>query len=205
MRSHLLNAVTLLPILFAIDSFAQDDCAEYHRFNCERSTDTRFNMNGQSKSASVQIGVPTELNIIVYKGQDYRIAFCYDEKVIGDHVVARLIEKVREPKDVSEQVIKKEELLDANGDPSGQFKESTVTETKRVFEDVEKELWKNEDHEMADAIEFTATATKRLIVEVTAPGAVNAKPKRSDKKFDIGCVGILIEHMPTPAMGFDDK
>ncbi len=80
-----------------------------------------------------------------------------------------------------------------------------MTETKRVFEDVEKELWANEDHEMADAIEFTATATKRLIVEVTAPGAVNPKPKRSDKKFDIGCVGILIEHMPTPAMGFDDN
>ncbi len=201
MRSTLLTAAALS----TFGLFAQDDCAEFHRFNCERSTDTRFSMNGQSKSASVQIGVPTELNIIVYRGQDYRIAFCYDEKVIGDHVVARLIEKVREPKDVSEQVIKKEELLDANGNPSGQFKESTVTETKRVFEDVEKELWKNEDHEMADAIEFTATATKRLIVEVTAPGAVNPKPKRSDKKFDIGCVGILIEHMPTPAMGFDDK
>ena len=201
MRSTLLTAAALS----TFGLFAQDDCAEFHRFNCERSTDTRFSMNGQSKSASVQIGVPTELNIIVYRGQDYRIAFCYDEKVIGDHVVARLIEKVREPKDVSEQVIKKEELLDANGNPSGQFKESTVTETKRVFEEVEKELWKNEDHEMADAIEFTATATKRLIVEVTAPGAVNPKPKRSDKKFDIGCVGILIEHMPTPAMGFDDK
>ncbi len=201
MRSTLLTAAALS----SIGLFAQDDCAEFHRFNCERSTDTRFSMNGQSKSASVQIGVPTELNIIVYRGQDYRIAFCYDEKVIGDHVVARLIEKVREPKDVSEQVIKKEETLDANGNPSGQFKETTVTETKRVFEDVEKELWANEDHEMADAIEFTATATKRLIVEVTAPGAVNPKPKRSDKKFDIGCVGILIEHMPTPAMGFDDN
>jgi len=58
---------------------------------------------------------------------------------------------------------------------------------------------------MADAVEFTATATKRLIVEVTAPGAANPKPKRSDEKFDIGCVGILIEHMATPAVGFDDK
>lgn len=205
MRSQLTQALAVLPLLLATGVFAQDDCADFHRFNCERSTDTRFSMNGQSKSASVQIGVPTELNIIVYKGQDYRIAFCYDEKVIGDHVVARLIEKVREPKDVSEQVIKKEELLDANGNPSGQFKETTVTETKRMFEDVEKVLWDNQEHEMADAIEFTATATKRLMVEVTAPGAVTAKPKRSDKKFDIGCVGILIEHMPTPAVGFDDK
>ncbi len=205
MRSRLQLTIALLPLIGSLAVLAQDDCADFHRFNCQRSTDTRFSMNGQSKSASVQIGVPTELNIIVYKGQDYRIAFCYDDKVIGDHVVARLIEKVREPKEISEQVIKKEERLDADGNPSGKFKETTVTETKRVFEDVEKELWANEDHEMADEIEFTATATKRLIVEVTAPGAANPKPKRSDKKFDIGCVGILIEHMPTPAMGFDDK
>lgn len=202
MRSHLL---TTAAIITALAGFAQDDCADYHRFNCDRSTDTRFNLNGQSKSASVQIGVPTELNIIVYKGQDYRIAFCYDERVIGDHVVARLVEKVREPKDVSEQVIKKEETLDGQGNPTGQFKETTVTETKRVYEDVRKVLWDNQEHEMANEIEFTATSTKRLIVEVTAPGAADPKPRRSDKQFDIGCVGILIEHMPTPAMGFDDK
>lgn len=205
MTSTTFKALAVLPILLAVHSSAQDDCADYHRFNCERATDTRFSMNGQSKSASVQIGVPTELNIIVYKGQDYRIAFCYDEHVIGDHVVARLIEKVREPKDVSEQVIKKEELLDANGNPSGNFKESTVTETKRVFEDVKKVLWDNQEHEMANEIEFTATATKRLMVEVTAPGAVNPKPKKNDQKFDIGCVGILIEHMPTPAKGFEEQ
>lgn len=205
MRNRQLSALVLLPLFCALDVAAQDECADYHKFNCERSADTRFNINGQSKSASVQIGVPTELNIIVYKGQDYRIAFCYDEKVIGDHVVARLIEKVREPKEVSEQVIKKEELIDAQGNPTGKFEEKTVTETKRVFDDVKKVLWDNQDHGMADAIEFTATATKRLMVEVTAPGAANPKPKRADKKFDIGCVGILIEHMPTPAMGFDDK
>jgi hypothetical protein len=205
MRNQLKTAILLLPLLCTVRADAQDECAEYHRFNCERARDVRFKMNGQSKSASVQIGVPTELNIIVYKGQDYRIAFCYDEKVIGDHVQARLIEKVREPRDESEQVMKKEEIVDANGNPTGQFKDITVTETKRVFDDVKKVLWQNDEHEMADEIEFTATATKRLVVEVTAPGAANPKPRRSDKKFDIGCVGILIEHMPTPAMGFDSK
>ena len=205
MRSPLLISLGLLPVLFALRLSAQDECAEYHRFNCDRSTDTRFKVNGQSKSASVQIGVPTELNIIVYKGQDYRIAFCYDEKVIGDHVVVRLIEKVREPKDVTEEVTKKEELLDANGNPSGQFKETTVMETKRVFEDRRNILWDNQEHDMADAVEFSASATKRLMVEVTAPGAANPKPRKSDEKFDIGCVGILIEHMPTPAMGFEEK
>ena len=36
--------------------------------------DKRFSMNGQSKSAMVQVGQETELNIIVYRGQDYRIS-----------------------------------------------------------------------------------------------------------------------------------
>ncbi len=196
---------TVLFILLAIaaaTASAQYDCGDYHKFNCDRSSDTRFKLNGQSKSASVQIGVPTKLNIIVYAAQDYRISFCYDEKVIGDHVVARLIEKVRQPKEVSELVMEKTELKDASGNPTGQFKEVSKTVKKTVFSDVDKVLWDNQEHDMADEVEFTATATKRLMVEVTAPGAVDPKPKANDKEFDIGCVGILIEHMPTPAMGF---
>ncbi len=153
----------------------------------------------------MQIGVPTELNIIVYKNQDYRISFCYDQKIIGDHVAARLIEKVREPKVVTEETADKEEIMDAEGKPTGQFKDVKKTVKKTVFEEVRKILWDNQDHDMADEVEFTATSSKRLVVEVTAPGAVNAKPKDNDKEFDIGCVGILIEHMPTPNLGFEPK
>ena len=184
---------------------AQSDCADYHKFNCDRSPDTRFSLNGQSKSASVQIGVPTELNIIVYKGQDYRISFCYDQKIIGDHVVARLIEKVREPREVTEEVMEKEEILDADKNPTGTFKDVKRTMKKTVFDDARKILWDNQEHDLSDEVEFTATSSKRLTVEVTAPGAVNVKQQTSDKEFDIGCVGILIEHMPTPNLGFEPK
>jgi len=196
---------SIVALCLASGAFAQYDCTDYHKFNCDRSPDTRFSLNGQSKSASVQIGVPTELNIIVYKGQDYRISFCYDQKIIGDHVAARLIEKVREPKVVTEEIADKEEIMDAEGKPTGQFKDVKKTVKKTVFDEVRKILWDNQDHDMADEVEFTATSSKRLVVEVTAPGAVNAKPKDSDKEFDIGCVGILIEHMPTPNLGFEPK
>ena len=192
-------------LLTALFANAQSECADYHRFNCDRSGDTRFSVNGQSKSASVQVGVPTELNIIVYKGQDYRVSFCYDEKVIGDHLMARLLEKVREPREVVGPVVHREEVLDEQGNPTGRFNEETRVEKHTEFEDVKKVLWDHSEHEMAESIEFTATATKRLIVEVTAPGATNPKPKRSYKAYDIGCVGILIEHMPTPEMGFGGK
>lgn len=161
-------------------ALAQSECSEFWR-SAPRASDARFSVNGQSKAASVQVGVPTELNIIIYKGQDYRISFVYDEKIIGDHVVARLIEKVRGP-------VKK---------PAG-------TEGKPDFEDSRKVIWDNQDHEMADDVEFTATSTKRIAIEVIAPGVPeNPKDaKRGRVPSDIGCVGILIEHMPTPVIGF---
>lgn len=39
--------------------------------NGDLSSDKRFSINGQSKSAMVQVGKETELNIVVYRGQDY--------------------------------------------------------------------------------------------------------------------------------------
>ena len=154
---------------------AQTDCTEFHRFNCERSGDARFKQNGQSRSALVKVGEETELNIIVYRGQDYRISVCHNDKVLGDALAIRLVEKFRISKGVG---------------PDG----------KPIYEESEKALWSNSDHEMTQQIEFTSTATKRIAVEVNAPGAAERKGKKAD--LDIGCVGILIEHMPTPGVGF---
>lgn len=197
---HRTVSATLLAALLTSGAMAQDRCAGYHTFNCERSTDARFSVNGQSKSASVQVGTPTELNIIVYRGQDYRISFCYDEKVIGDHVVARLVEKVRTPQEKDVDVVTTEEQKDDKGNTTGEIRNITRTEHKTVFEDERKVLWDNTEHDLAQSIEFSCTATKRLVVEVMAPGV--AEPKGRSKDLDIGCVGILIEHMPTPNLGF---
>ncbi|MCB0794139.1 MAG: hypothetical protein KDB88_05335 [Flavobacteriales bacterium] len=194
---------TLITALFSagcLMAAAQADCTDYHRFNCQSATDARFSVNGQSKSASVQVGVPTELNVIVYRGQDYRISFCYDEKIIGDHVVARLVEKIREPRVVEEMVDGKEEILDDSGNPTGRFKDVQRMERRTIFEDTRKVLWDNTEAELAQEVEFSCTATKRLVVEVMAPGA--EEPKGRAKGLDIGCVGILIEHMPSPNIGF---
>ncbi len=159
----------------ASTSWGQGDCTEYHKFNCDRSGDSRFSINGQSRSAPVKVGEETELNIIVYRSQDYRISVCYDEKILGQSLAIRLVEKVRVPK--------------PGGDPAN-----------KEFVEVEKVLWDNTEHEMATDIEFTCTATKRIAVEVNAPGAAERKGRHADE--DIGCVGILIEHMPTPGLGF---
>jgi len=181
---------------------AQSTCLDYHKFNCPRSSDKRFGVNGQTKSAAVQVGKPTELNIIVYRGQDYRITLCPDAKILGEALAIRLLEKVREPREVQEVVITKEPLLDGEGNPTGEMREVRTRHTRRVFEEVDKVLWDNTEHDMAQEVEFTCTATKRIAVEVTAPGGTG-KGKRSERQFDIGCVGILIEHMASPPMGFE--
>jgi hypothetical protein len=195
LRTNLFAATLLVTAGLA----AQSDCTDHHKFNCERSPETRFSINGQSKSASVQVGVPTELNIILYKGQDYRISLAHDTRILGEHLSIRLVEKVREPKVVEVQVTEKQAVMDANGEPTGQEKDIVRMEKKTVYEDVRRVLWDNGDHDMASEIEFSANSSKRVVVEVMAPGVPEGKNR---KDLDIGCVGILIEHMPTPNIGF---
>lgn len=193
------TGITAVASVFVLGLAAQSDCADYHKFNCARSGDPRFSINGQSKSASVQVGVPTELNIIVYKGQDYRISLCHDERILGDQLSIRLVEKVREPKEVIEQITEKQAVLDPQGNPTGVEKDVVRSEKKTVYEDQRIVLWDNAEHDMSNEVEFTATTSKRVVVEVMAAGVVEGKAK---KDSDIGCAGILIEHMATPNVGF---
>lgn len=196
---------TVVILLMGTGASAQYKCADYHRFNGNPSGDKRFSMNGQSKSAMVQVGKETELNIIIYSGQDYRISVSHDEKVLGEKLAIRLVEKVRVPYDEVVEVTSQEPVLDGSGNQTGTSQEVKTKEKKRVFKEEEKVLWDNTTDEMADEIEFSCTATKRIAVEVIAPGNSEAKPKKSGETNDIGCVGILIEHMPTPALGFGPR
>lgn len=176
-RTHsLLIALGLGALALDVSAQAPTGCTDYHKFNCDRSGDSRFSMNGQSRSAAVKVGEETELNIIVYRAQDYRITVCYDEKILGEGLAIRLVEKVRVAK--------------AEPGPNGE----------REYMETEKVLWDNTEHDMVQEVEFSCTATKRIAVEVNAPGAAERKGRNAD--LDIGCVGILVEHMPTPGVGF---
>lgn len=183
-------------------SIAQYECGEYHKFNCLRSSDKRFDVNGQSRSAMIKVGTPTEMNIIAYGGQDYRITLCSDKKILGEYVVFRLIEKVREPKQVVVATTDTIPVLNEWGEQTGEVRTEKRTETKTLFEDVRKVLYDNTEYEMAQEVEFSMASTKRLIVEITAPGSDTSTRKRSSSEVDIGCLGVLIEHMASPGLGF---
>jgi len=194
-RSSLQITLLILGLFSAERIVGQSVCTDYHKFNCQRASDKRWSLNGQSKSASVQVGRETELNIIIYRGQDYRISICQDTKILGEDVAFRLVEKVRVLRDGGSAP---QPITDADGKQTGTTQQ--VQDDDRMFEEIEKVLWDNTEHDMAQEVEFSCASTKRIAVRVMAPGATG-KPRRGGA-LDIGCLGILIEHMVTPELGF---
>jgi hypothetical protein len=178
---------------------AQSACADYHKFNCQRAADKSWSLNGQSKSASVQIGRETELNVIIYRGQDYRISVCQDTRLLGEQIAIRIVEKVRVPRVKVEEKTEMEEIRDEQGNLTGATQEVKTKTTESLFDEVEKVLWDNTEHDMIQEVEFSCAATKRIAIKINALGPTESKGR---KQMDIGCVGILIEHMVTPGLGF---
>ena len=69
-------------------------------------------------------------------------------------------------------------------------------------------LYDNTRDNLAQEFEFTVTKTRELIIEIHVPddsGHSQGEHGRDGlvrKDYDMGCVGVLIEHMITPKKGF---
>ena len=189
-------------ILMGATLFAQYDCNNFHKFNCPRSSDKHFSLNGQSKSAMVTIGESTDLNIIVYRGQDYRISFCSEKSVVGENVEFQMLQKERVAVEKEFQETSLVEELDENGEPTGEMQEVFTTVVRSSFEDQMTVLYDNTKDDLSQEVEFSISSTKRIIVRVMVNGPENPKMKKGADQMDIGCVGVLIEHMNSPEMGF---
>ncbi|MCB0409754.1 MAG: hypothetical protein KDD29_06010 [Flavobacteriales bacterium] len=221
----LATAIALTPIL----SFGQY-CNYFHENFCEPAENEMYKPNGQSKSALFGKGQTSELSVIVYKGQDYRISLCMDEN-LGSGLEFKVyeskkvkVEKVYEKKEMEDVYAKCESCggtgtmdgdncWDCNGSgqvATGDQKEVITKETKMVEERQKILLYDNTQDNMATELEFTCETTQRLIFEISVPdgggsgsskGISKGKGKLM-KSSDMGCIGILIEHMTTPITGF---
>lgn len=149
-------------------------CNHFHERFCSKSDNSYFKYNGQSKSALFAPGQTSELNVIVYKGQDYRISLCMDNN-LGEQVIFKIYESV--------QVAgKKEKNL----------------------------LYDNAANDFSPEVEFSVETSKKLAIEISIPegekeGSARGVKKgkdRSTKPKEMGCVGVLLEHMSTPKTGF---
>ncbi len=221
----LLGAVIMIPAI----SFSQY-CNHFHESYCYPSENQLFKLNGQSKSALFSKGQTSELSIIVYNKQDYRISLCMDEN-LGSQIKFKIyetkkvkVEKVIETKRM-EDVYKKCPDCDGTGfadddtcydcDGEGQIatdeqKEVIDKETKIVVEKQKSLLYDNSQDGFSNEIEFTVESTRRLTLEISVPGggsdggssSKGMKKGKLMKSSDMGCVGVLVEHMTTPVSGF---
>lgn len=70
-------------------------------------------------------------------------------------------------------------------------------------------LYDNATDEFSSEFEFTVTQTREVIIEVSVPGnspLIDARENEDiilvRKDTEMGCLGVLIEHMITPTKGF---
>lgn len=109
----------LLPI-----GLSAQHCNNFHRKNCYPSDNAFFEYNGQSKSALFKKGQTSEMNIIIYKGQDYRLSIC-TEPELGEKVEYKI-------KDAKTGEV----LYDNAGDDYAQDFEFTCSYTRRIVIEV---------------------------------------------------------------------
>jgi hypothetical protein len=218
MKKHI-NKIVLLAVIVMIPamSFAQY-CNHFHDKYCYPSENDMFKLNGQSKSALFSKGQTSELSIIVYNKQDYRISVCMDEN-LGEQIKFKIYEtkKVKVEKVIETKSMEDEYEKDENGElVEDEYGENILTgnqieviekETKVVIEKQKQLLYDNSEDGFSQEIEFTVESTRRLTVEITVPngGGGEASTKKRGKLMkssDMGCVGLLVEHMTTPISGF---
>ena len=73
----------------------------------------------------------------------------------------------------------------------------------------EQTLYDNSEDGFASEFEFTVTQTREIYVEISVPGSSQLSEVGDDadlifvrKDTEMGCIGILVEHMITPVKGF---
>jgi len=227
MKKHIYKLV-LLAVIISIPamSFSQY-CNNFHTKYCLPSENQMFKLNGQSKSALFAKGQTSELSIIVYKKQDYRISLCMDEN-LGSQIRFKVyetkkvkVEKVIETKTMEEVMgscgdcdgtgdLDGEECSSCSGageTSTGEEKEVITKETRIVTEKQKSILYDNSEDGFSNEIEFSVESTRRLTLEIGIPGggagsSTKGKKGKSMKSSDMGCVGVLVEHMTTPITGF---
>ncbi len=221
-----IQKILLVSIIISLPavSFGQY-CNYFHSKYCEPSENKMFKLNGQSKSALFSKGQTSELNVIVYKGQDYRVSLCLDEN-LGTQLTFKVyetkkvkVEKVIETKTMEDEYKKcsgcngtgmdgNETCYECNGDMqvlTGNQVEVVSKETRVVTENQKQLLYDNSQDGFSNEIEFSVETTRRLILEVSIPGGGGgggSSKGKMMKSSDMGCVGILVEHMTTPISGF---
>ncbi len=82
-------------------------------------------------------------------------------------------------------------------------------EFKIIDQETDNVLYDNATDEFASEFEFTVAQTREVFIEVKVPGSSQQSQNSGNedivfirKDIEMGCVGVLVEHMLTPSKGF---
>lgn len=176
MNKFILTMVIGVVTFFTSNAYAQD-CINFHKKKCYGSDNALMSYNSQSKSGMFVLGHTSDLVFVAHAEHDYRISLCQDKKV-------------EEPL--------KFKILD------GRSKEVLFDNETAVL-DTPADDAQDGDNSLPQYFDFSADVTKKIIVRITAPGPPPEEGKKASAQpdpNDLFCVGVLLESMPTPALGF---
>jgi len=176
---NLFSTLIILCSLIANTAYTQE-CNNFHKKKCYGSDNPYMRYNTQSKSGMFVLGHTSDLVFVAHAGQDYRISLCQD-------------------KDVEEPI--KFKVLDGRS-------KDVLFDNETAALDVPVDEESGEEGGMPMFFEFSSEVTKKIIVRITAPGPPpeegESKAKRNAEPDpeSLFCVGVLLENMPTPKLGF---
>jgi hypothetical protein len=155
--------------------------------------------NNQSRFGTFVYGDTTFINIVVYKGTNYRISFCSPDKNVNGKITFQLTETKTTGETITTYTVKKEDKYNDEGQVVGQD-EVTERKDKRVYNKNEVVLYDNTTDNMKQWKEFTTDKTRKITVKVIIPGSANASDNSKNKLSPAGyaCVGMLLQHQRGP-------
>ena len=179
----LIGLFVLIGALIASNASFAQECKNFHKKKCWGSDNPNMGYNTQSKSGMFVLGHTSDLVFVGHAGQDYRVSLCQDSDV-EEPINFKIIDS--RSKDV---------LFD---------NEAAALDLPVDAEGNKKDL---ENGGLPMFFEFSAETTKKVIVRITAPGPPPEEGKKGKRDAEpdpesLFCVGVLIENMPTPKLGF---
>ncbi len=125
------NLITIILVFTSLGLSAQTHdysksrCIDYHKHNCEKSTNKYYQYNSESRSGLFHKGQRSRTLLEAFNGRDYRVSICHDD-VFNKPIVFRIVDKARD-----------EVLYDNSQDNYAKDFEFTVTSTIELWIEVE--------------------------------------------------------------------
>ncbi len=178
MRNKIIFGIALIGLIVIQSVQAQQTCRKVHNFCKSAIPDEErskiWELNNQSKSATVEKGKVYEMSFIAYKDFVYRISTCTDvEDAEKINFEIFHMELVRRP--------------DKNGNP-------------RIFKE-KVSIFNNKENDMTQFYKFRVEKSEKLFVKVNVPSSGKSESKQF-KDSDFVCVGVLLEHSKAEKLGF---